>query len=79
LEAGGESTMIFGTQGLGEKTLPCSCWEKDDGFAQVEDRHTTAMIEPPSMPHRGRDGHLPTGRHEKLCRHGHVRSLLHAW
>jgi hypothetical protein len=69
--------MILGTQGLREKTLPCTCWEKDDGFIQVEDNHTTALIESPSMPHCCRDGHLPTRRHEELCWHGHGHHSLY--
>jgi hypothetical protein len=47
--------MILGTESLSEELLTPTRWKKDHRVAQVDDGHTTAMIESPAMSHCSRD------------------------
>jgi len=46
-----ESTMVLGTESLGEELLAPPWRKKNHGVPQVDDRHSTAAIEPPAMAH----------------------------
>jgi hypothetical protein len=42
--------MVLGTEGSREELLTPAGWKKDDGVSQVNDGHSTAVIEPPAVP-----------------------------
>jgi hypothetical protein len=47
--------MVLGTEGLSEEFLAPSRRKKDHRVPQVDDRHSTAVIESPAMPYCRRD------------------------
>jgi hypothetical protein len=48
-EALDESSMVFSAKGLGQEALLPTWWKKDHRVAQVNDGHSTSVIEAPSM------------------------------
>jgi hypothetical protein len=52
--------MVFGSEGLGQELLPSTRWKQDHGVTQVNDRHSTTVIESPSMADRRWHRHLAT-------------------
>ena len=61
-----ELAMLFGRQSVGKELLTAARREEDHGIAQVDNRDSSTMIQPPPMAHGSRYGHLPTGRDEKF-------------
>jgi hypothetical protein len=66
-----ESQMVFGGEGLSQEMLPSARRKKDHGVTQVNDRHSTTLIEPPSVADRRWHRHLATRRDQELRWNGH--------
>jgi hypothetical protein len=52
VESSDESQMVFSGEGLGQEPLVSTRGKKDHGVSQVNDRHSTTMIESPAVADR---------------------------
>ena len=52
VESSNEPQMVFGGEGLSQELLPSTRRKKDHGVTQVNDRHSTTVIEPPAVADR---------------------------
>jgi hypothetical protein len=52
VESSDESQVVFGGEGLSQELLPSTRWKKDHDVTQVNDRHSTTVIESPAVADR---------------------------
>jgi hypothetical protein len=56
-----QSAMVLSGKSVGQEFLPAAWWQEDQGIAQVDHRHPSTVVQPPTMAHGRRHRHLSTG------------------
>lgn len=68
--------MLISAEKITEQATSLTPRHREHSESKVEYIDGAAIIEIPTMPRLGRQGHLPRGRHEKLQHSSHVFSIL---
>ena len=79
VHAGHERHVVLGRQSCVKQPGSPAGGQEDDGVTEIDDGHTSALIEAPPVADSGRDGHLAAGGDEELRSCGHCHILRSTW